>query len=314
MLILTQFCYVCGGVWDATVGCPNYCDGEEVLERRRIEEAARLAAREAEEALEKEAAEKEAADKVEADKRTREAPEFQALRASQVKEMERFLLYERKTKWLMWTRQSQGKLCLVEKHAVLVRKMKERQAKTSADLEDRQVQQELELRSTLEQSEKSVRIRLKHMEAYCDGLGQKPDKNMPKRIVTERDLRELGQQYNVEKNMKQLHQAKINVMRDRQAKKLEELLQRQEHELEKILDKNHAEVESLESVFADEEDALSVALNRRRRTMEKRWQLSMQILQKELEAEKKLRYSVLAQLEWPRQQESSEEGLSSVKE
>jgi hypothetical protein len=258
--------------------------------------------------------EKEAAEKLEADQRTKESPEFQVLRDSQVKEMERFLLYEKKTKWLMWTRQSQERLRLVEKHAGLVGKMKERQAKTSADLEDRQVQQELELRSTLDASERSVRIRLKHMEAYCDGLGQKPEKHMPKRIVTERDLRELGQQYNVEKNMKQLHQAKINVMRDRQAKKLEELLQRQDDELDKLLDKNRTEMESLESAFGDEEDALSVTLNRRKRTVQKRWQLSMQILQKELEAEKGLRFSVLEPLEWPRHQESTEEGLASVKE
>ncbi|KAI1854171.1 hypothetical protein JX266_001312 [Neoarthrinium moseri] len=309
-----QFCYVCGGVWDGTVGCANYCNGEEVLERRRIEEAERLAAREAEEALKKEVAEKEAAERLEAEKRTQESPEFQALQESQIQEMERYHTFERKTKWLMWTRHSEEKLALVEKHSGAIEKMKDRHLKTSATLEDRQVQAELELRSTLEQSERNVRIRLKHMEAYCDGLGQNTLEDMPKRTVTERDLRELGQQYNVEKNMKQLHQAKINVMRDRQAKALEELLQRQESELESLLEKNAAEIEDLELSFADEDDVLATTFQRRKRILEKRWELSLRILQKDLEAEKGVRYSTLGLPEWPQQKESVDDNLSAVEE
>ncbi|KAI1876176.1 uncharacterized protein JN550_001672 [Neoarthrinium moseri] len=309
-----QFCYVCGGVWDGTVGCANYCNGEEVLERRRIEEAERLAAREAEEALKKEVAEKEAAERLEAEKRTQESPEFQALQESQIQEMERYHTFERKTKWLMWTRHSEEKLALVEKHSGAIERMKDRHLKTSATLEDRQVQAELELRSTLEQSERNVRIRLKHMEAYCDGLGQNTLEDMPKRTVTERDLRELGQQYNVEKNMKQLHQAKINVMRDRQAKALEELLQRQESELESLLEKNAAEIEDLELSFADEDDVLATTFQRRKRILEKRWELSLRILQKDLEAEKGVRYSTLGLPEWPQQKESVDDNLSAVEE
>ncbi|KAI1881749.1 hypothetical protein JX265_000575 [Neoarthrinium moseri] len=309
-----QFCYVCGGVWDGTVGCANYCNGEEVLERRRIEEAERLAAREAEEALKKEVAEKEAAERLEAEKRTQESPEFQALQETQIQEMERYHTFERKTKWLMWTRHSEEKLALVEKHSGAIEKMKDRHLKTSATLEDRQVQAELELRSTLEQSERNVRIRLKHMEAYCDGLGQNTLEDMPKRTVTERDLRELGQQYNVEKNMKQLHQAKINVMRDRQAKALEELLQRQESELESLLEKNAAEIEDLELSFADEDDVLATTFQRRKRILEKRWELSLRILQKDLEAEKGVRYSTLGLPEWPQQKESVDDNLSAVEE
>lgn len=228
--------------------------------------------------------------------------------------MEKFRIHERKTKWLMWTRQSQEKLSLVEKHSGMIEKMKERHVKTTANLEDRQVQAELELRMSLEQSERNVRIRLKHMEAYCDGLGQNPDSGMPKRTVTERDLRELGQQYNVEKNMRQLHQAKINVMRDRQSKALEELQQRQDDELDKLLEKNRIELEALESVFADQEDALAMTFHTRRQTMNKRWELSMRILQKEMEAETGLRYSILESLEWPVEKESSEDGLSPVEE
>lgn len=251
---------------------------------------------------------------MEAEQRTNESPEFESLRNDQLEEMGRFRIYERKTKWLMWTRQSQEKLALIEKHSSVIEKMKERHVKTTANLEDRQVQAELELRTSLEQSERNVRIRLKHMEAYCDGMGQHPKEGMPRRVVTERDLRELGQQYNVEKNMRQLHQAKINVMRDRQAKALEELQQRQEVELRTLLEKNRSEIEDLESVFADQEDELAAVLNRRKATMDDRWTISMQILQKEMEEKTQLRYLVLEPLVWPQEKASSEDGLSALEE
>ncbi|KAH9888664.1 hypothetical protein F4778DRAFT_403091 [Xylariomycetidae sp. FL2044] len=308
-----QFCYICGAVWDPVVGCPNFCNGEEEMERRRQEEEARAAAQEAEEMARKDAEAKEAAERLDAQERTHSSREFKALRAEQLKEMERFQIFERKSKWLMWTRHAQQKISLVEKQSVMIDKMKDRHAKTSANLEDRQVAAEMELRSTLEQSERNVRVRLKHMEAYCDGLGQNLSGGMPSRVVTERDLRELGQQYNVEKNMKQLHQAKINVMRDRQAKALEDLVERQETEMSKLMEKNRVEVENLESDFADEEDLLATTTAERRMAMEERWELEMQLMRKELEIETGLRFAPMTPLEWPQDKEM-EDGLPAVEE
>ncbi|CAJ2503841.1 Uu.00g112350.m01.CDS01 [Anthostomella pinea] len=297
--------------------CPGDWELEAVLkmgEKSGWQEEARVAALEAEEAVRNEAAAKEAANRDRAEERTRNSQEFQVLRMEQVKERERFQMFEHKSKWLLWTRHAQQKLALVERHSGAMEKMKERHAKTSANLEDRQVAAEMELRSTLEQSERNVRIRLKHMEAYCEGLGRRPSSEMPSRVVTERDLRELGQQYNVEKNMKQLHQAKVNVMRDRQAKALEQLLERQEMEMARITEKHLKEIEHLESDFADEEEILANTFYQRRYAIGKRWELEMEIMRKELENEKGLRYSVLPPLEWPREKEATEDGLSAVDE
>ncbi|KAI1489622.1 hypothetical protein F5X96DRAFT_679627 [Biscogniauxia mediterranea] len=302
-----QFCYICGAVWDPAVGCPNFCNGEAEMERRRQEE-------EAEEARKREAEEKEAAEKLAAEERTKNSKEFKTLLEEQEKEMARFLTYERKTRWLMWTRHAQQRLTLVERHTVAIDKMRERHAKTSANLEDRQVAAEMELRATLEQSERNVRTRLKYMEAYCDGLGQKPNAEMPTRVVTERDLRELGQQYNLEKNMKQLHQAKINVMRDRQAKDLEDLLDRQEAEMNKLVEKNAKEIEILESGFADEDEALTTTFNKRKATREKCWKLEMEIMQKELEKDKGVRYAPMAPVSWSQAKRTPDDGLSAVEE
>ncbi|OTB03991.1 hypothetical protein M426DRAFT_59464 [Hypoxylon sp. CI-4A] len=305
-----QFCYICGAVWDPIVGCPNICNGEAVMEQRRLDEANRLAALAREQADKEQAAKKLERERIEAEGRTRSCEEFKALRAEQVKEMVRFRNFERKHKWLMWTRHAHQKLTLVEKQSAAIERMKERHAKTSANLEDRQVTAEMELRSTLEQSERNVRIRLKHMEAYCDGLGTNPDSNMPSRVVTERDLRELGQQYNVEKNMRQLHQAKINVMRDRQTKALEELLERQETEMSRLTEKNRKELESLESSFADEEDTLTTTFARRKLELENRWELEMEVMRKELENERGLKYAPMKSVQWPHEEETLEDSAS----
>lgn len=308
-----QFCYICGAVWNPLVGCPNFCNGDAEMERRRLEEEARVAALEAEEKAKEEAAAKAMAERLEAESRTQNCEEFKALRAEQVKELERFQAFERKQKWLMWTRHAQEKLTLVEKQSAAMDRMKERHVKTSANLEDRQVAAEMELRSSLEQSERNVQIRLKHMEAYCDGLGKRPDADMPSRVVTERDLRELGQQYNVKKNMKQLHAAKINVMRDRQAKSLEELLERQESEMNKLVEKNKKEIEALESAFGDEEDALTTSFMQRKSMLQRRWKLEMEVMRLELENERGCQYTSMAPLEWP-EKESLEDCLPAVDE
>jgi hypothetical protein len=279
------------------------------MDRRRQEEEDRLALLEAEEAFRQEMAAREAAEKLEAEERTRNCEEFKALRTRQTKELKRFGLFEQESKWILWTRHARQKLALVEKHSTAIEKMKERHAKTAANLDDRQVVAEMELRSMLEQSEKNVRIRLRHMEAYCDGLGQTPTRGIPARVVTEKNLRELGQQYNLERNMKQLHQAKINVMRDRQAKALEQLLERQESEMQRLIEKNGKEKEQLESEFADKEDGLATAFSVRQSMLELRWRLEMEVMRKELEIERSLQYAPFPPLEWLHDKDGRADGL-----
>lgn len=300
-----QFCYICGGVWDSTVGCPNVCSGEEELERRRLEEEERLAEAEAEKVAQAALSAAEAAEQLEAEERSRGNESFQALQQTQQDEMKRFVDFESSTKQSMCTRQQEQKGSLIEKHLDQAEKMKERHTKTAAHLEDRQVAAEMELRSSLDQSERSVRIRLKHMEAYCDGLGRNPSSDMPQRAVTERDLRELGQQYNLRDSLERLHQSKINVMRDRQAKRMEELLERQEQELAKHNAKRQEELEDQAAQFAHEMDAVVGLFNSRRSRLQKRWELSMEVLCKELEEKESVKYAKLSTPEWP--QEQSEE-------
>lgn len=309
-----QFCYICGAIWDPVVGCPNFCNGEEELDRRRREEEERMAEAEAETALREAEAAAELAERAKAEERTRGCAHFTSLVGRQRKELDRFVAYEKTIRWKIWLRHTDQKKAIADKYQDLADKMRERHTKTAAHLEDRQVAAEMELRNNLEHQEKSVRIRLKHMEAYCEAEGTSPDSELPLRVVTERDRRELCQQYNIRDGMERLHQAKINVMRDRQAKRMEELLERQETELEKLAEKQEEEVEDLAAEFAHEEDAIVRCLDERKSRIFKRWELALDILRAELEDETGLRYATPPIPQWPAAKQIVEYKLPPVEE
>jgi hypothetical protein len=309
-----QFCYICGAVWDPVVGCPNYCNGEEELERRRVEEEERIAELEAEKAAREEAEKAAAAEKIESEKRTAESEELNDLRARQINERDRFCAFERKMKWIMWTRHGQAKIDILDRYGDLQSKMKERHLRTATHLEDRQVGAEMELRASLKQAERSVAIRLRHMEAYCDGLGRSAHGNHPARTVTERDLRELGQQYNIRDDLERLHQSKINVMRDKQAKQMEQLITRQEEEMEKLGDKQNADLDALEENFGTEEEGFLRLFQGRRIRMRRRWGLVEEMARKRLEGELKVKFAPMQPVDWPDPEEKGDEALESVTE
>lgn len=309
-----QFCYICGAVWDPVVGCPNYCNGEEELERRRLEEEARLAEEEAEKAAKEEAEKLEAAEHLAAEKRTAESTELNALRARQINERDRFSAFERKMKWIMWTRHGKAKIDILERYDELQNKMKERHTRTATHLEDRQVAAEMELRATLKQAERSVQIRLRHMEAYCDGIGRSASGTNPARVVTERDLRELGQQYNLRDDLDRLHQSKINVMRDKQAKQMEELLSRQEEEIEKLAKRQSEELDSLEDDFGIEEDAFMKVFGERRARLRHRWTVAEEIERKDLENKMSVKFALMTPVDWPIPETKNEDPLTAVTE
>lgn len=308
-----QFCYICGAVWDPTVGCPNYCNGEEELERRRLEEEARIAEEEAAKAAKEEADKLEAAEKLEAEKRTAQSAELNALRARQINERDRFASFERKMKWIMWTRHGQAKIDILERYDEFQTKMKDRHLRTTAHLDDRQVAAEMELRATLKQAERSVQIRLRHMEAYCDGLGRSASGVNPARIVTERDLRELGQQYNLRDDLERLHQSKINVMRDKQAKQMEQLLTRQEEELLKLANKQNEELDALEDNFGIEEENFVKVFRERRERLQHRWMVTEEVERKKLENKKNAKFAPMTPVDWP-ETTKPEGGLQAVSE
>jgi hypothetical protein len=299
-----QFCYICGAIWDPLVGCPNFCNGDEELEHRRVEEARRLAAVAARERAQAKAAAVEEKARAAAEKRTAESGEFRALAERQRAQMGEFRQFEHKMKWIMWTRHSQKRLALIDKYRDQMEKMKERHAKTEQHLEDRQIEAEIELRSALEQSERSIRIQLKYMEAYCHGGHE--------REVTAKHLEQLDQQYHLRDGMERRHQSQINVLREKQAKRMEELVGRHEEETAALVERRSEEFEDLGLGFANEEEALLRVFGQRRERMVRRWGVEGEVLRVEMEGKEGVRFGRMERPVWPELGE--EEGLPAVTE
>ncbi|KAH6855024.1 hypothetical protein B0I37DRAFT_305567 [Chaetomium sp. MPI-CAGE-AT-0009] len=341
-----QFCYICGAVWDPSVGCPNFCNGEEEMERRRVEEEARLAELEAEKLAREKAAEAEERAKQDAEKRTRESVEFKALREQQEAEMARFNEYEQKVKDALQNRQTREKIALGDKYADLMLKMRDRHAKTEQHLEDRQVMAEIELQAGLEEKEKRVQIKLRHMEDYCNGKtglvappseqqqqseseqqssqsesesqpppqppsqqqqDQPPTTTMPHRHVTPRDLEQLRQQYSLRDNITRRHRSQIHGLREKQAKRMEELVARHEREVDALAARRATDLVALVVQSANDEDELFCACAARKARMGRRWRLEAEVLRVELERRDGVVYAGVEVPVWP--EGEGEEGV-----
>lgn len=171
-------------------------------------------------------------------------------------------------------------------------------------MEDRHLVAEMELRQTLAHEERACLIRLKHMEDYFNPAKANTTKmkndNLPVRRITERDIRELNRQYHVRDGMSRLHEARINVLRDQQARKLEALEKRQRQELEQLVGKRlEAELETLEASFAHDEASFEDLFRRRKEALRAKWLREETVIRARLEEETKEIFGPLPPIPWP---------------
>lgn len=287
-----QFCYACGGVWNILTGCPNVCKGEESLARRRREEQQRAAEAEA----------TEASQQAESLRRSVEHPKVRSLLEAQRREMQRMLDFKEAAANSLKARQLAQEMALAGKHVEDKDDLTEKHARDTSQLEDRQIDEELDLRSTLDQAARSIRIRIKHMEAYCDGLGQNSSvssSSLPPRVVTEQNLRDLGHQYNLRDDVERQHQAKINMMRDRQSKRMEELVQKHEVEVDALIERSRKANAELGESLLRERKAFDSVFGARQSRLTARWLLAIEVQCKQLQERDGLRYSIVAPPSWP---------------
>ncbi|KAL7916392.1 hypothetical protein GGI35DRAFT_473676 [Trichoderma velutinum] len=257
-----RFCSVCVGIWDPTTGCPNLCSFEEELQRRRQSKETMSSVNE---------------------QRLRANSSIQQLGQEQQEELRRFLDYKSQGKDALQTRHLMQEAAIEEKYDCQEEKLHERHERAWTQQEDRHVVAEMGLLETLQQDELNIHLRLKHMEAYCNGLGRNPNSSAPVRVVTERDLRELGQQYYLRDGMGRMRESKINLMRERQAVKMEELRAKQTEEFSLFLDKRQEALDRLEAQCVQEESQFNEIFECRQSRLQSRWVLAIEVLCKELE-------------------------------
>ncbi|PFH62757.1 hypothetical protein XA68_11980 [Ophiocordyceps unilateralis] len=288
-----QFCSMCGGVWDTTVGCPNICTNDDDFARQRDSDDCAFSLPDALDAAVE--AERDAAEK-----RSARHSDVQSLQLCQRQEMNRFCDFEEETRNSVRERQARRKAALAEKHSAEEAKVKGQHAQMASQLEDSQIAEEMELRASLEQSERTIRARIKHMEAYCEGLGRNPGGSaMPPRVVTEENLRALGHQYNIRDDIERQHQSKISMMRDRQAKRMEDLLERQLEESAQVAARQQVDKTGLEEALASEDEAVNRIFASRTARLRARWHLAIEVLCKELQDKDGAKYASVPPPTWP---------------
>ncbi|KAL2122184.1 hypothetical protein VTJ04DRAFT_2639 [Mycothermus thermophilus] len=295
-----QFCYVCGAAWDAVVGCPNLCDGEAELARRRAEAAARDAEeerglRERERERERERMEREAARR-----RTGRCKRFREFRGKVEEERRRLEEAERRGKEGMRERHAAVREEVSQRFGELLERVRERHAKTEQHLEDRQVLAEMEMRKGMEEKEKRVKVRLKYMEEYCRGgvTTTTTTTELPRRIVTPDDLFRLDQQRREHANLAARHRSQIEGLRSRQARNMEALLERHAKEVAELVAQQATALEDVAERCADEEEVFARTWAARRRRMARRWRVEGEMVRVEMERRTGLAFARMEEVEW----------------
>ena len=196
-----------------------------------------------------------------------------------------------------------------------------RHATANSDLENRHLTAEMDLERALATERKACETKVKYMEAYCYGsrnrnLTAAPPSaaeaaasaaaGMPARKVTEHDYRKLVEQYNLRNGMDQLHSARINVLREQQAKQAERIGRRQEKEVDGLEAERDAELAMVEREIEKELAPIRREWEAKKKKMAWRWSIKEAIERKTLEAERGEVYGELPKVVWPPEEKDEE--------
>ena len=191
-----------------------------------------------------------------------------------------------------------------------------RHSVVNSDLETRHLSAEMDLDRALSAERKSCETKIKYMEAYCYGSRNRnlnaaplsPTESakavdaaaagMPARKVTDSDYRKLVEQYHLRNGMAQLHAARINVLREQQAKQAERIINRQERELERFEEERDRELALIEAEIKKEISSVQKEWETRKQKMIWRWNVKESIERKTLEAERGEVYGELPEVVW----------------
>lgn len=225
--------------------------------------------------------------------------QVQRLRATELEEQARFLQFEAEQFRVMHAKQAEVRLALLDHYKERERAMQDRHTEALSTVENRQLTAEVDLCRNLELERQACNTKLKHMEAYCSNKSRPVD-GMPPRVVTDRDFRALAQQYHLRNGMDNLHEARINVLREKQAKQLERIAVKQEAEVEALADKLENEINDMVQYrFVREEADLRRQFKERKNRLVGRWLLAEAIERRKLENETGDVFGPLTKIDWP---------------
>lgn len=163
-----------------------------------------------------------------------------------------------------------------------------------------------------EAEKRTVLIRLRYMEAYCQTpsppptplsnliggtmIGSSSNTNIlvsHERKVTDKDYHNLAQQYRERDAMDTLHASKINVLRGKQKRAVENFIRKRERDIEKLESDQQREFDAIDFEFGRQEADCRTEFDIRRRRLENRWSLQAKIERKKREDATGLKFESL---------------------
>ncbi|KIW35107.1 hypothetical protein, variant [Cladophialophora immunda] len=242
---------------------------------------------------------------IEALQRSMGCKELLNLRMAQLDEKGRFLEFQAS---LMAQLQSERDLLKSQKKTMQGTAIAEQRAKidrTVEDLEARQLEEEMKMEKEHELEKRAIMLRLRHMEAYCQNPtppstpvdpGSRHasiDSNYPERKVTDKDYHNLAQQYRERDIMDSLHASKINVLRGKQKRAVENLITKKEKEMEVLEREQKKELAVIDRDFSSQEADLRMVLAKKRARLESRWRTQALIERTKMEKTTGMTYAPL---------------------
>lgn len=239
-------------------------------------------------------------------------PTLKKLRTTQLQEQLRFISFEASQHRLMRTKQLQHKRDSLSRYQDQERETHARHTESLASLETRHLTAEVDLQRTMQLERQACDTRLKHMQAYCNPRSTVA--GMPSRVVTKSDYRQLEQQYHIRNGMDNLHESRINVLREKQGKQQERIMAKQEAELETLESDFERQNEELDEKFRDEDMHLQQEFAERKKRLVRRWGLAEAIERRKLEQATGETFEPLPPITWSGEEDGREKGKERTRE
>lgn len=231
-----------------------------------------------------------------ATRRSLESEQLRTLRAKHIEEQSKVTEVQREQRRDAQAEHEGQKVELLSDYQRREQSTRDRHHHALIVMEDRHLSAEVDLHSTLESERQACETRLRHMEAYCNSSTL--IEGMPVRRVTVKDFRGLAQQYHVRDGMESLHDSRINVLRERQAKQVETVIARQKEELATLDRQCQSDLGKLELAFSQIAADGRLASEDRRLILTRRWALAEEIVRRRLEIETGEEYAPLTPIGW----------------
>ncbi|KAK2836935.1 hypothetical protein FQN49_006576 [Arthroderma sp. PD_2] len=170
----------------------------------------------------------------------------------------------------------------------------------SARLEEIDLVAEISLVAELQREKQILQTSIRHMEAYFNtpppSLSSNKDDlytNLQPRELTDQKRSRLYQSYHELNTLDALHESKIKVLRDKQARNFQETLRTMELDAKNLARLNESALRALEKCRQDETTAAIAWLDGREQKLIYKWALEEGISRKQLEVETKQTYGPL---------------------